>query len=241
MKKDNIIPKPRWEFDYDVADCFEDMITRSVPGYGSMRETTSDLIYTYVKKYMNPYFELTDIGCSDGIMIDELIKRFSNCGRYTGVESSDAMAKKASERLSCHIDKGIVKVKNVDIRDYSFPVHQDIVTSILTLQFVPLEDRHTVVRKIYDSLNKGGCFILVEKVIGNTAVTDELLVKCHHLRKLKNGYTFEDIDLKKKSLEGVLVPLTNEWNISMLKNNGFKTVDIFWKNLNFVGYIAIKD
>lgn len=58
--------------------------------------------------------------------------------------------------------------------------------------------------------------------------------------KKENKYTEEQIVNKRKSLEGVLVPLTSERNTELLKNAGFKNVDCFWRYLNFCGWIAIK-
>ena len=55
-----------------------------------------------------------------------------------------------------------------------------------------------------------------------------------------NGYSQEQIDRKKLSLEGVLVPCTNKWNVELLHQAGFRQVDVFWRWMNFVGYIAIK-
>ena len=55
-----------------------------------------------------------------------------------------------------------------------------------------------------------------------------------------NGYSIDEIRDKRLKLEGVLVPCTNQFNIDLLKQGGFSKVDIFWKDLNFVGYIAMK-
>ena len=32
---DNVVPKDKWEFDESVAECFEDMLTRSIPPAGN--------------------------------------------------------------------------------------------------------------------------------------------------------------------------------------------------------------
>ena len=58
--------------------------------------------------------------------------------------------------------------------------------------------------------------------------------------KAENAYTQEQISAKRKSLEGVLVPITASWNEQMLKDAGFKSIDCFWRYLNFAGWIAIK-
>ena len=45
---------------------------------------------------------------------------------------------------------------------------------------------------------------------------------------------------KNVSLRGVQKCLTVEENIQLLKEVGFNKIDIFYKNFNFVGIVAIK-
>lgn len=45
---------------------------------------------------------------------------------------------------------------------------------------------------------------------------------------------------KRRSLENVLSPLEPEWNEAMLKEAGFRRVQMFWRCLNFCGWIAVK-
>lgn len=115
-----------------------------------------------------------------------------------------------------------------------------LVLSILTLQFTPIEYRQKILNNIYDSLENGGAFILVEKVLGNTDEIDSMLVDEYYKLKKENDYTQEQIQTKRKSLEGVLVPVTAKWNEDLLHNTGFTKVDCFWRCLNFAGWIAIK-
>jgi hypothetical protein len=51
---------------------------------------------------------------------------------------------------------------NMDIRDYYFE-NCSYVTSLFTLQFMPIKDRKTVVQNIYNGLNPGGAFVFAEK------------------------------------------------------------------------------
>ena len=66
------------------------------------------------------------------------------------------------------------------------------------------------------------------------------MVDEYYEMKRMNGYSMEDIDRKKLSLEGVLVPQTINSNIAMLQSVGFLTVDCFWRWMNFGGLLAIK-
>lgn len=58
--------------------------------------------------------------------------------------------------------------------------------------------------------------------------------------KADNQYTEVQIKAKRKSLEGVLVPITAKWNEDLLHSVGFKHIDCYWRSLNFAGWIAIK-
>jgi tRNA (cmo5U34)-methyltransferase len=56
----------------------------------------------------------------------------------------------------------------------------------------------------------------------------------------EKGLTREEIERKRLSLEGVLVPVTARWNEELLKTVGFRQVDCCWHWMNFSGWIALK-
>jgi tRNA (cmo5U34)-methyltransferase len=66
------------------------------------------------------------------------------------------------------------------------------------------------------------------------------MVDLYYKMKSDNGYSQEQIERKRLSLEGVLVPVTAKWNEELLKQAGFKYIDCFWRWMNFAGWIAIK-
>ena len=116
----------------------------------------------------------------------------------------------------------------------------DLVIASLTLQFTPIEYRWNILQSVYDSLNDGGALIMVEKILGSNAHIDNILVNEYYNIKRENGYSEELIQNKRKSLEGVLVPLTSEFNEHLLTMCGFKEIDCFWRCLNFCAWVAIK-
>lgn len=244
---DNVEPKEKWEFDESVASCFDNMLERSIPQYDVMRKCCVDLAYDVISSSKKQTFTILDIGCSNGIMLEKLIDKFRGCnydtghGKYVGVDISEPMLQKAKFKFLDDIIAGSVSIENCDLRD-SFPSGvYDVVTSVLSIQFTPIEYRQSIIQNIYDKLSSThGCFIMVEKVLGNTDRLNKMFIKHYYDMKLSNGYSQEQIDRKRLSLEGVLVPVTNDWNIQLLKQAGFKEVDVFWRWMNFVGYIAIK-
>ena len=58
--------------------------------------------------------------------------------------------------------------------------------------------------------------------------------------KRDNNLTDKEVLDKNVSLRGVQKCLTVEENIQLMKNVGFKNIDIFLKYNNFVGIIALK-
>jgi tRNA (cmo5U34)-methyltransferase len=133
-----------------------------------------------------------------------------------------------------------VDIYNADVRFHNFDTPAQVILSVLTLMFIPIEYRQQVVDKCYQALPEGGAFIVVEKILGETGNLNNLYVNEYLRMKEKNGYSQEQIDRKRHSLEGVLVPLTATWNKQLLTSAGFRYIDCFWRWMNFAGWIAIK-
>ncbi|PYM55060.1 MAG: hypothetical protein DMD77_21150 [Candidatus Rokuibacteriota bacterium] len=143
-------------------------------------------------------------------------------------------------RFRLLIDGGVVQILDLDLRQ-GFPrVSASVILSVLTIQFTPIEHRLRILEDIHAALLPGGAFIFVEKVIGATAALDRDFVALYHEFKRAGGYTSEEIERKRLSLEGVLVPVTARWNEELLKTAGFRHTDCFWRWMNFAGWIAIK-
>lgn len=224
------VENKKWVFDKDVSECFDDMLSRSIPQYNLMR----DLTYSLGAKYCKIGTNVLDIGCSNGRAIEPFVKNFGEDLNYYLFDVSEPMFEKAKDLL------GSVNIENRDITKGFCVANCSLVLSILTIQFTPIEYRQKIIKSIYNSLIDGGAFIFVEKVLGNAYEIDEQFVEQYYNIKRENQYTENQIRDKRKSLEGVLVPITAKWNEDLLKSTGFEIVDCFWRCLNFAGWIAIK-
>ena len=214
------------------------MLSRSIPQYDVMRKCVVDLSRIYLKD--KEKFDCLDVGCSNGLMIKNMIDNIDAKGikgNYTGIDVSEPMLEKARELFKSNHN---VYIRNCDLRtDYPNGSY-DIITCILSLMFTPIEYRQNIVQNMYDSLNHGGCLFLVEKVLGNSSQISDMFIENYYDMKRENGYSQEQIDRKRLSLEGVQVCVTSDWNIELLKQAGFRKVDVFWRWCNFMGVIAIK-
>lgn len=234
---DRTEPDGRWQFDESVTDVFDDMLERSIPQYELMRQSVFDVACRFLPR--EDPVRLLDLGTSRGGALAPFVDRYGARLSAVGIDVSEPMLTAARERFRLWPDN--VRIENLDVR-YNWthrPVH--VVLSVLFLQFVPIEYRQKIVANIYSDLEPGGALILVEKVLGSTAQLDSLEVDLYLESKKAAGYTQEQIDRKRLSLEGVLVPVTAKWNEELLAGAGFRTVDCFWRWMNFAGWIAVKE
>ena len=244
-KIDTIIPKDKWKFDEGVTSTFINMLERSIPQYDIMRKSVYNLGCGILEKFCEKeQYNILDLGCSNGLALENFISAYGMKSTYTGVDVSDPMLVEAKSRFKKYIDPPYnypIYIYKEDLRNKFPEFHKyNLILSVLTVQFIPIEYRQNLIQKVYDTLSPNGGFIMVEKVLGNTACLNDMFVEEYLKMKTCNGYTEEQIERKRFSLEGVLVPMTSTWNIDMLKQAGFKKIDTFWRWMNFEGLICIK-
>ena len=80
----------------------------------------------------------------------------------------------------------------------------------------------------------------MEKVLENDSIFNRLFIDLYYEYKKNMGYSKVEISRKREALENVLIPYRADENIKLLKNSGFKSVEIFFKWFNFTGIIAVK-
>lgn len=236
------IPEGRWVFDVSVANVFEDMLERSIPQYETMRDAVTRLGVAY----MRANTRVLDLGCSEGSALASLSDSVPSGERieFVGYEMSEPMVERAEERFA-EVDN--VDIVRTDLRNglWSDPAVLDsrrecsVILSVLTLMFIPVEYRGRIIEDCFKLLGSGGALIVVEKVLGRNGDIDQRFKQQYNQLKRRNGYSVEEIERKRLSLEGVLVPMQEEWNVQMLREAGF-SVDCFWRWMNFGGWLAVK-
>jgi tRNA (cmo5U34)-methyltransferase len=237
-ERDNYKPTGKWAFDEGVTKVFDDMISRSIPGYQTMRDSVVRVAAPILCSANVSNF--LDIGCSRGETIYQILDALPADVPATavGVDSSQPMIDAATKLFGNFNNVRFVcaDVSDIEIR----PLEYSLITSVLTAQFIHLDIRQNFYQQVHNGLSLNGAFILVEKILGETPLCQDLLVDIYHTFKADKGYTQEQIEEKRKALQGVLVPLRGSENEQMLKDAGFTNVQRFWQCLNFAGWVAFK-
>jgi len=240
MRKDKIYRRKQKVTDFNfrkkTAEVFDDMLQRSVPFYGEMQRMIGEIALNYAKPGTCAY----DLGCSTGTTLVELNRILPPKVRLIGVDFSYDMLARAKAKLHRHKVKRKYQLRKADL-DSEVPVkNASVVILMLTLQFIRPMKRKKIMEKISRGLNKGGCLILVEKVVSVDSSLNRLFIKHYCDFKRRQGYSLLEIAQKRESLENVLIPYHPEENRQMLLENGFRECDTFFKWYNFCGMIALK-
>ncbi len=224
-------------FDKRVALVFNDMISRSVPGYQQILEMLPTLTREFRSEHSNYY----DLGCSLGAGMLAMAEGLSNMSvNIIGIDNSSAMIAQAEQNLT------ILDSKNTSYTLLEQDLlHSDIRSAAMvlmnfTLQFVALEKRDQLIQKIYDGLLEGGSLILSEKIKFDDKNTDQALIRIHHQYKADQGYSQMEISQKRDAIENVLIPETLKTHTRRLKSAGFRVVTPWVQNLQFISILAIK-
>lgn len=227
--------KQDWQFDSNITPIFDQHVRKHVPLYDELHQMINEIADWYIEDSTNVY----DIGTSTGKLICDLYSRIKRKNvSFIGIDTSSDMIEFAKENLS--------QIKNLtlfngNVLDEDFIINNaSFAASILTNQFNSISDRIKLISKIYNGMNVGGAYIIVEKVIGNNARFNEMWVEMYHESKLLRGLSEKEVMDKARSIRGILKPLTIDENVKLLKDAGFKDVDVFFKWCNFAGMIAVK-
>ena len=223
----------QFEFDEEVALVFDDMLNRSIPFYKQMQDLSIGFGLEYLKADDTVY----DLGCSTASTLIELNKLCVYNLNLIGIDNSDAMLDKAKKK--CKAFGVNITFHNMDLFDMNY-VNAKLIMANYTLQFIRPLKREILVKKIFNDLKDDGVFIFSEKIISSNKTLDKQYIKKYFTFKKTQGYSDFEISQKREALENVLIPYTNEENIKMINNAGFKHCEILFKWLNFVTYIAIK-
>jgi len=237
---DQVFEGPReaadFTFNAEVAAVFDNMVDRSVPFYGEMQRMVTEMAADFVVPGTNVY----DLGCSTGTTFEALHLALPHDVRFVGIDNSQDMLNRCQEKLAPRLNGRELELRMADLNAGVTIENSSLVLMVLTLQFVRPLVREKLVRSIVNGLNPNGCFILVEKVLGEDSLFNRHFIRYYYDLKRRNGYSEMEISQKREALENVLVPYKLLENREMLLEAGFRYCDVFFKWYNFCGLVAVK-
>ena len=241
-QRDNLFAELRsdktlFSFNDSVVDVFPDMIQRSVPGYSTVVRMTGVL----AEQYAQPGTCIYDIGCSLGESIRSAEHALGgntssrrDC-QLIGIDNSGAMIRRAKEQMQ---SESRIEWIEADALEVDFAPCSVVILNF-TLQFIPVQQRLSLLKSIRSAMVPGGLLILSEKLTMADPAMDTLMIDLHHDFKRSQGYSDLEIAQKRDAIENVLIPETAQSHSDRLSEAGFSSSSIWFQCLNFASFIAV--
>ena len=165
------------KFSFDTVKDFDNHINNSIKGYDLLDYLILNLCSFFTKEETI----VIDLGCTTGRLIDKINKKYnSKCIGY------DIIDTQFIKETNCELIK-----EDITNIDFNLP-KSNIILSVFTLQFIDINKRLDVLKKVYNSLTINGAFIFCEKEICNDGVIQESFTFSNYDNK-KQSFTAEEI------------------------------------------------
>jgi len=223
------------KFSFNSIKNFDNHIELSVPNYIHLIELIKNISTYFIKENTFVY----DLGCSTGTLIKYFSLQNNNDNiKFVGIDTSKNLLPKDQQGNLIKMIGDHLSFECTDLKYYNFQ-KLSFATSIFTLQFLTIEDRINLLKKIKNSLIYEGALIVAEKIYMKTGLYQDIFTFAYYDFK-KDSFDTKDILAKQMDLRSVMRPITKEENEYIFSEIGFKFVE-FFRSLNFVAWILIKE
>ena len=227
-----------WSFNKNVSNNFDTHVVQSVPFYKEIIKIIAGMSEFFMKENSIIY----DLGCSTGNVVSYLCKLgISHPITIYGVDREKQMLKIAKKKVKNLNLKKNTKITFIQKDILKIDLKQNNLTICsLLFPFLKKKDQISLLKKIYASLEPGGGIIILDKIKSNSVDFENMFNQIYSDFKTSKRISKNDIIKKSKSLRSVHSVNTSSQDVKFFKKIGFKKVEIFFKFLNFTGYLVEK-
>ena len=213
------------------SSVYDDRITSVLPYYREYHAQIIDL----VDKLDIPNPNWLDTGCGTGTLAARVFEMRDDV-RFTLADPSVGMLEKAKEKLSGR-DVEFINQSSLEI---SFTDEYDIVTAVQSHHYLQKDERKRAVQNCYEALKESGLFVTFENICMSDPKSDEIAMRRWVAFLEEHGNTPEEVQIQKDRRGVETLPITIEEHINLLRDCGFRSVDLLWTSYLQAGFWAIK-
>lgn len=216
----------------DRAPVYDNEVVKTIPGYAALHQTAGSILSSLLPERARV------LVCGSGTGYEALSYARDNPGwSITGFDPAIEMIRVAQEKARSNALGERVSFIHGSVSD--LPEDQfDGATSMLVKHFIPYEEKLSYVSNIAKRLKPGGVFLTVD--ITGHRDDEDFKRDLEVWEKFQRAHR-DDVEEIEKTIDRVRLDmpiLRGPETVSLLEENGFKNVRLFWKNLIFNGYIA---
>lgn len=221
------------------AHIYDENIVNTLPYYKEYSAQIIDLVNATGKKDIT----WLDTGCGTGTLAVRVLSERADVS-FSLCDPSEQMLEIAKNKLSGlevkENDNKEIKYFNISSGDISFSGEFDVVTAVQSHHYLTVEERKKAVKNCYNALKDGGIFVAFENIRMTTDESDELTLKrwVHFLEEHGNSPEKVQMQLDRRGTE--VLPITVEQHIEILRECGFRSVNVLWASYLQAGVWGIK-
>lgn len=206
---------------------YDSIIIKLIPYYKEMVQA----IIATIPFQSDKKIDIIDLGCGTGTISHAIQQQYGEA-KFTLVDIAENMLKIAEQKLG----KNCTYI-NSDFNSFDFDKQYDVIVSSLALHHLETDsDKQLFYNKIYKALKDGGVFINGDVIKAQTDKFQDTFIE-KWVAYMNRSVDIKEINekwLPNYYAEDRPIPLMS--HLEMLKNAGFKDIDVVWKYYGFSVY-----
>lgn len=210
---------------------YDNKIKQTLPYYDEFYKQVIEL----VKILKHDAVKWLDIGCGTGKMASIAFENIK-LEKFVFCDCSKEMIEIVKERFKCQNAEFSV----CDIQKLAYINEFDVITAIQVNHYLQINERKIALQNIYEALNDNGLFVSFENFAPFTNLGKKVYLEKWRNYQIKQGKSVEECEKHIKRYGKDYFPISILENIELMRNCGFKAVEILWLSNMQVGLWAIK-
>ena len=210
---------------------YDNKIKQTLPHYDEFYKQVIEL----VKTFHIGAVRWLDVGCGTGKMGSVAFENVA-LEKFVFSDCSEKMIKIVKERFDFENTEFVV----CDAKELDYVNEFDVITAIQVNHYMNETSRKAALMKYYAALKNNGLFISFENFAPFTDLGKSIYLERWKRYQLEQGKSLEECNKHIERYGKEYFPISLSENIELMKNCGFKIVEILWLSNMQVGIWGIK-
>lgn len=216
---------------------YDSHITATIPYYQEFNREIINLVRATGREPVT----WLDTGCGTGNLAGQAAKAFPRT-RFILADPSVEMLQEAKEKMQNDAIVNYQVLAPCGTQEIALPggENPDVVSAVLCHHYLDMQGRKNAAERCFHLLTHGGIYITFENVRPLTADGTKIGLANWQRFLMEWGRSAEAAASHAKRFGVEYFPITIEEHLALLKETGFKTVELLWFSYLQAGFYAIK-
>ena len=221
----------------DASKLYDSHITATIPYYQAFSLEIINLVKATGKE---PVLWL-DTGCGTGNLVSQAAKVFPRT-RFILADPSAEMLQEAKQKMKNNAVENYQVLAPCGTQEISLTGggSPDVITAVLCHHYLDKEVRKSATGRCFHLLKGGGLYITFENIRPVTEAGTEIGLANWRRFQIERGKSVEAAESHNKRFGIEYFPITVGEHLSLLKEAGFRAVELLWFSYLQAGFYAIK-